>query len=218
MLTYEKLNDCYSKLLSYFSEGLYKEELQIAKKDFFTNAGILDEAKPNYALRMNQFFDWYFLTRKLNSHMQTPLAVATEQRDLRLTDEDVLTLKVLAEHDHSLYEFVKRKDDVITVKDLFSGKKVEVQAGNHIFNFDPKETFEARIVTIENKKYFLKGFCFHPESALKYILEEIKVFRKNPDLDFKEFLLRINRMRYKLEQYRHIKPELVYTNENKLRL
>lgn len=218
MLSYEQFSNSYSKLLSYFTEGLYQEELHLAKKDFFTNAGIVDETKPNYALRMNQFFDWYFLTRKLTSHMQTPLSVASEQRDLRLTDEDVATLTVLSQHQHSLYEFVKRKGDVIILKDLFSGKKIEILAGDQIFNFDPKETFEARVIELEKHNHFMKGFCFHPESALKYILEEIKIFKKNPDLDFRDFLLRLNRMRYKLEQYRHIKPELIYTNENKLRL
>jgi hypothetical protein len=87
-----------------------------------------------------------------------------------------------------------------------------------IFNFEDKETFEARIIEVQGRNYFLKGFCFHPQSAQKYILDEIKDYRKDPDLDFKEFLMRLNKMRYKLEQYRHIKPELIYTNENKLRL
>jgi hypothetical protein len=217
MLTLQQFEESYQKLIGHFTEGVYQEELMLAKKEFFST-GTLDENKPNYALRMRQFFDWYFLTRKLISHMQTPLEVALEQRSLRLTPGDVEALNILSKNQHSLYEFIKGKNDYFIVRDFFSGKKVEVLSEGQIFNFDDKESFEARLVEINGKNYFLKGFCFHPESAQKYILDEIKAYKKNPDLDFEEFLIRLNKMRYKLEQYRHIKPEMIYTNDNKLKL
>lgn len=218
MLTLQQFEDSYQKLIGYFTEGVYQDELMLAKKEFFSNTGTLDENKANYALRMRQFFDWYFLTRKLTSHMQTPLAVAIEQRNLRLTTEDTEVLGILSKCQHSLYEFIKEKNDYFIVRDFFTNKKVEVQSEGQIFNFDDKESFEARLVEVNGKNYFLKGFCFHPQSAQKYILDEIKSYRKNPDLDFEEFLIRLNKMRYKLEQYKHIKPEMIYTNENKLKL
>lgn len=218
MLTLQQFEESYQKLIGHFTEGVYQEELMMAKKEFFSNTGTLDENKPNYALRMRQFFDWYFLTRKLSSHMQTPLEVALEQRSLRLTPEDMATLDVLSKNQHSLYEFIKGKNDYFIVRDFFSGKKIEVLSEGQIFNFDDKESFEARLVEINGKNYFLKGFCFHPQSAQKYILDEVKTYKKNPDLDFEEFLIRLNKMRYKLEQYRHIKPEMIYTNDNKLKL
>ncbi|MBC7753458.1 MAG: hypothetical protein H7Z71_04415 [Moraxellaceae bacterium] len=218
MLTLQQFEDSYQKLIGHFTEGVYQDELMLAKKEFFRNTGTLDENKANYALRMRQFFDWYFLTRKLTSHMQTPLEVALEQRNLRLTPEDTEVLDILSKCQHSLYEFIKEKNDYFIVRDFFTNKKVEVQSVGQIFNFDDKESFEARLVEVNGKNYFLKGFCFHPQSAQKYILDEIKSYRKNPDLDFEEFLIRLNKMRYKLEQYKHIKPEMIYTNENKLKL
>jgi hypothetical protein len=217
-MTLNQFEESYAKVVSHFTAGVYADELLSAQKDFFNNTGTLDENKANYTLRMRQFFDWYFLTRKLSSHMQTPLFVAMDQRSLRLSDADQASLIVLSKHKHSLYEFLKLKKDTVFLKDLLTLKKIEVSAEGQLFNFDPKETFEARIIQIDQKNYFLKGFCFHPESALKYILEQLKNIRANPDLDIKEFLLRLNKMRYKLEQYRHIKPEMVYTNENKLNL
>lgn len=218
MLTLQQFEESFQKLVGHFTEGVYQEELMMAKKEFFSNTGTLDENKPNYALRMRQFFDWYFLTRKLSSHMQTPLEVALEQRSLRLTPEDVEALEILSKNQHSLYEFIKGKNDYFIVRDFFSNKKIEVLSMGQIFNFDDKESFEARLVEIGGKNYFLKGFCFHPQSAQKYILDEVKAYKKNPDLDFEEFLIRLNKMRYKLEQYRHIKPEMIYTNDNKLKL
>ena len=218
MLTLQQFEDSYQKLIGHFTDGVYQDELMLAKKEFFSNTGTLDENKANYALRMLQFFDWYFLTRKLTSHMQTPLEVALEQRNLRLTVEDTEVLDILSNCQHSLYEFIKEKSDYFIVRDFFTNKKIDVLSIGQIFNFDDKESFEARLVNINGKNYFLKGFCFHPQSAQKYILDEIKSYRKNPDLDFKDFLIRLNKMRYKLEQYKHIKPEMIYTNENKLKL
>ena len=65
---------------------------------------------------------------------------------------------------------------------------------------------------------FTKGFCFHPENAKKFIHEEIKRHKKDPDLDPDFFMLRLIRMKYKYEQYKHVKPEMIYSNESKLSL
>ncbi len=215
------LNDfenSYQKLIGYFTNGIYLAELHTAQKDFFSNTGTLDENKPNYSLRLHQFYDWYFLTRKLSSHSQTPMAVCIDQRDLRLNEDDLKCVQILSSHTHSLFEFIKVKKEIVFLKNLLTEKKIEVASEGQMFSFDSKETFEARYISIADRNYFLKGFCFHPDSAQKYILEELKKIRKNPDLDINDFALRLNKMRYKLEQYRHIKPDMVYTNENKLNL
>ena len=167
---------------------------------------------------MSQFYDWFFLDRPMKSYFKTPLAVAHEQRDLRLDQDDLTVIDILKSHQHSIYEFVKSKGDVFQLKDLFSGEKVSVQNSQTFFNFDEKEFFEARLVNLDGKKYFLKGFCFHPESAQKFILTQIKIYKANPDLQFKDFLIRLNKMRYKFEQYRHVKIEMIYNDDNKLGL
>jgi hypothetical protein len=218
MLNITQFENSYVKLVGHFAGPKFQDELNLARKEFFENAGTLDENKPNYTLRMNQFYDWYFLTRPLKGHMQTPLMVCSIQRELRFTEEDQETIEILKKARHSLFELVKVKKDEIILKDLFKNEKVSVNTDQHIFEFDEKEFFEARIIELDGKNYFLKGFCFHPESAQKFILSEVKVYQKNPDLDPSDFMLRLVKMRYKFEQYRHVKPDLIYTNENKLGL
>ena len=219
MITVEQFENSYHKLLTHFGTAQFQEELNTARKEFFENAGTLDENKPNYTLRMNQFYDWYFLTRPMRGYMQTPLNVCDMQRELRLTPEDLNTIEILkTTMNHSLFELIKVKGDELTLKDLFKDKKVIVKSSQHIFDFDEKEFFEARLIEISGQKHFLKGFCFHPESAQKFILSEVKVYQKNPDLNPSDFMVRLNKMRYKFEQYRHVKPEMIYTNENKLGL
>jgi hypothetical protein len=150
--------------------------------------------------------------------MKTPFIVCDMHRDLRLTEDDRQALEILKTGQHTFFEFLKSKNDYIHVKDLFTGKKMDIYQSNLVFGFDQKEYFQARVVQIDKKYYFLKSFCFHPESAQKFILEQIKIHQKNPDLNLEDLLLRLNKMRYKFEQYKHVKPELIYTNENKLGL
>ncbi len=218
-MNYEVFKSSLQKLIRYYTGTDFLEELNKAKKDYFENTGSLDEDKPNYNLRMHQFYEWYFLTRPLMSYMKTPLAASDQHRDLRLTEDDIKTIDILKKtQQHLLFEYIRIKNNIVCVKNLLSGKKIEIEQGGLIFGFDSKEFFQARIVEMDGKKYFLDSFCFHPESSQKFILSEIKVLQKNPDLSLEDLLLRLNKMRYKFEQYKHVKPEQIYTNDNKLGL
>lgn len=218
-MNYDLFMSSLQKLIRYYTGPDFLQELSMAKKHFFDNTGSLDEGKPNYNLRMHQFYEWYFLTRQLKSYMKTPLAACDQHRDLRLTDDDKKTIEILQNtHQHLLFEYIKIKNNVVFVKNLLSGKKIEIEQGEFVFGFESKEFFQVRIAEIDGKKYFLDSFCFHPEASQKFILGEIRLLQKNPDLSLEDFLLRLNKMRYKFEQYKHVKPELIYTNDNKLGL
>ena len=167
---------------------------------------------------MHQFYEWYFLTRLLKSYMKTPLDVCSLHRELRLNTEDEQTIEILKSHRHSVFEFLKLKKGDIHLKDLFRNEKIVVYHTDLVFGFDEKEYFEARLVKLGDSFHFLKSFCFHPESAQKFITSEVKVHQKNKDLNPETFILRLNKMRYKFEQYKHVKPELIYTNDNRLGL
>ncbi len=218
MLTWQEFQISMQKLIGHYTADAFHDELTLAKKEFFDNAGTLDENKPHYNLRMYQFYEWYFLTRPLKSYMKTPLEVCSMHRELRLNSEDEQTIEILKNHRHSVFEFIKFKKDDIYLKDLFKNEKITVHQVDLVFGFDEKEYFEARLVKIAENYHFLKSFCFHPESAQKFIATEVKVHHKNPDLNPENFILRLNKMRYKFEQYKHVKPELIYTNDNRLGL
>ena len=218
-MNYETLKLSLQKLIGFFTTPDFADELKAAKEEFFGNTGTLDENRPNFNLRMHQFYEWYFITRPLRSYMKSPLSVCEQQRGLRLTEEDLQAIEILKKtHQHLLFEFMKTKNDVIIVKDLLRNEKFEVNSSHFVFGFDSKEYFQARIVEIQNKKYFLNSFCFHPESSQKFIQNEVKELQKNKDLNLEDLLLRLNKMRYKFEQYKHVKPEMIYTNDNKLGL
>lgn len=220
MNEYEKLIE---KILNHFVSDAFKDELAMAKREFFENAGTLDENSEHYESRMAQFYDWYFFTRELKGFGQTPLEACLLVRELRFSDEELKTLEVLKQHRHSIFEFVKIKDGDVYIKDILQNKKgffssgvMVVKASPFVFGFDQDELFEVRLIPQGDSYVFTRGFCFHPESAKKFILAEAKRHRKDPDLDPDLLMLRLIKMRYKFEQYKHVKPELIYSNEGKL--
>lgn len=213
MNEYEKVME---KILNHFVSEAFKDELALAKKEFFENAGTLDEHSDHYEARMAQFYDWYLFTRELVGYKQTPLEACHLVRELRFTDEELQCIEVLKQHRHSLFEFIKIKNGDVYIKDLLANKKVIVKQSPYVFGFDPDEIFEVRLIPSGDSYIFTRGFCFHPESAKKFILSEVKRHRKDPDLDPDVMMLRLIKMRYKFEQYKHVRPEMIYSNEGKL--
>lgn len=209
---YEKLME---KILNHFAGEVFKDEVKKAKADFFDNAGILDENSPQFELRMSQFFDWYFFTRELSGYALTPLESAHTARELRFSPEELQTIELLKNHRHSIFEFLKIKGEDIFLKDLLKNEKLVVKSSPWIYGFDSDELFEARLIPHGDTYIFTRGFCFHPVDAKKYILSEIKRHRKDPDLNPDDMMLKLIKMRYKFEQYRHVKLDMIYTNENR---
>lgn len=206
------------KILNHFVGESFKDELQMAKEEFFGNSGVLDENSDHFETRMAQFYDWYFFTRELKGFGQTPLEACLLVRELRFSEEELKALEVLKQHRHSIFEFSKIKNGDVYIKDLLANKKLVVKESPYVFGFDSDELFEVRLIPQGDTYIFTRGFCFHPESVKKFILAEIKKHRKDPDLDPDLLMLRLIKMRYKFEQYKHVKPEMIYSNEGKLGL
>lgn len=215
MSEYEKLIE---KILSHFAGEDFKGELVRAKKEFFESSVTLDENSGAYDLRMSQFYDWYFFSRELSGFRQTPLSACLLVRELRFSELELKQLEALKNHRHSLFEFIKTKGSDVYIKDLLANKKLVVKSSPWIFGFDEEELFEARLLPHEDTYVFTRGFCFHPGLAKKFILDEVKRHQKDPDLDPGVMMLRLMKMRFKYEQYKHVNPEMIYTNDGMLGL
>lgn len=213
MNEFEKLIE---KILRHFAGDQFKDELTQAKKEFFGNVNLLEENSDQFETRMAQFYDWYFFTRSMKGYGQTPLDSCFMARELRFSDQEKHLLESLKQNIHSLFQLIKIRDEDVHIKDLFSGKKLVVKKSPWIYGFDALEFFEARLIPLGETYLFTRGFCFHPESASKYILNEVKSHKKDPDLDPDDFMLKLVKMRYKFEQYKHLKPEMIYSNDSKV--
>lgn len=206
------------ELLTIFAEGQYVQEVVNAKKEFFERAGIVDDESYTFESRMEQFLDWYLFSRELSNSHVPPIRMYLESGKFQIDESKRPYFENLANNKHSLFEFVRLRGRDIFVRDLLRGKRVvlfdsEVTAG---FNHD--EIFEARIIPHEKSFVFARGFCFHPAGAKNFILKEIKKVRHLDSSQQEALMLRLLKMRYKFEQYKHIKLEYIYTNDVTLKI
>lgn len=198
------------KSLAHFAGPLFREEVQDAKIKFFQPLSVPEESSPQFEMRMSQFFDWYFFTRALNGYRQTPLDSLYLTRELRFEPEEILLIDHMRRHRHSLFEFIKNKGDQLHLKDLMKNEKIIISAPHFSFGLHSDEVFEARMVPVGDNWIFMRGFCFHPEEARKFIMSEIKAHRKDPDLSPQELMLRLVKMNMRTEQYKHVSIQKIY--------
>jgi hypothetical protein len=212
---YENLID---RLILFFTTDRFKNEVAVGKKTFFDEAGIMDEESQVFEMRMTQFLEWYLFTRRLTESGLTPAQYALQLPDFEMTSQERPQFENLAAVRHGLFEFIKLRGEDIHVKDLWLNKKIVIPNSPINIGFNRDEIFDARLIPGGETFAFSRAFCFHPSEASRYIMGEIKRIRKleNPDEE-ETFMLRLLKMRYKYEQYRHLKLEYVYTNEKRVR-
>jgi hypothetical protein len=206
------------RLLQHYAANSYLPEVAEAKSEFFDHAGIVDQDSYQFDVRMAQFLDWYLFSRENSKTHLPPIQMALENPPIALTDDELGQLNQLVRTQHSLFEFDKIRGQDIFVKELFHAKKFVIRNSDVSAGFNHDEIFEARIIPLEDTYVFAKGFCFHPPEATKFILQEVKKVRHLDQSQKGALILRLMKMKYKHEQYRHIRLEYIYTNEAKLRM
>jgi hypothetical protein len=215
MTTYEKIVE---QLIQQFTGPEYQREVLEAKREFFERAGIVDEEAINFETRMSQFLDWYMFSRELSTVHLPPVKLFLEKHKADLEPETLIFYENLTQSIHSLFEFVKLRESDITIYDLFSKKKFVLQDSAITAGFNPEEIFEARIIPFEKTWVFTRGFCFHPLEATRFIQKEIKQVRHLDHSHKEALMLKLLKMRYKFEQYKHIRLDFIYSNDGKLRI
>jgi len=205
-------------LVNHFTSKDYNDEVLNAKREFFEQAGIIDEESHYFEARMAQFLDWYIFTRPLSKYHVSPAQLVLSKDELDMTENDAKAYEQIARSEHSLFEFLKVRGSDVYIYDLFQKKKVVLKECDLRVGFNPNEIFDVRIVPFANKLHFARGFCFHPSEAKKFILKEIKKVRHLEKEQHESLMLRLLKMRYKLEQYRHIRLEYIYTNDPNIKI
>ena len=210
------------KLMNYFAGENHVDEVAEAKREFFDRAGILDEMSSDFEMKMAQFVDWYLFSRPLSKNKQTPLEAAMTMSKGPLNGEDRAALENMTKSIHSLFEFLKLKGDDVYVRDVFTAQKHVIKSSPITVGFNKSELFEARLFPVQDSFQFSKAFCFHPPQVTKIILKEVKKVKKMEQVDVapaKEALLvRLFKLRYKHEQYKHLDVREIYSPDSKLRI
>lgn len=213
-MSYESLIE---RLIAYFTGPKFVKDISAAKREFFDDAGIMDEATPDFEVRMTQFLDWYLFSRGLHQVHLTPSQYALQISDFKMEPSERPAFENLANVRHSLFDFNRVRGSDIYVQDLFSDEEIVIRNSDVRIGFNRDEIFDARLIPNGEERVFAKGFCFHPVEASRFITGEIKKLRKASDEEREILMLRLLKMRYKYDQYRHLKLDFIYTTEKKVR-
>jgi hypothetical protein len=215
MTVYDKI---FEKLVQHYTGPEFQREVLEAKREFFERAGIIDEESVNFETRMSQFLDWYMFSRELSDVHMPPVNFHLGKNIGGMTAEEKVLYENLTKTMHSLFEFIKLRDSDVVIYDLFAKKKIKLEDSTITAGFNPDEIFEARLIPFEKTWVFTRGFCFHPLEASKFIHKEIKQVRHLDQTHKEALMLKLMKMRYKFEQYKHIRLDFIYSNDGKLRI
>ncbi len=210
-------HELIDRLIVYYTGHEFTREVADAKREFFDEAGVMDEENIFFEMRVTQFLEWYLFSRPLMSNLLTPAQSALVDKPFVKSESEIEKFQNLSRIKHSLFEFQKIRGDDVFIRDLFSGEKILIQKSPIQIGFSREEIFDARLIPDGNQYQFTRAFAFHPHEATDYILDEIKKVQRADFVLQDVLMLRLLKMRYKYEQYRHLKLEHVYTNERKVR-
>ncbi|KAK3584257.1 hypothetical protein CHS0354_035338 [Potamilus streckersoni] len=104
--------------------------------------------------------------------MDTPLTIFCKMNVHKFSPKELEIYHELANHNHSLFEFIKVTDKETVIYDLFKRKKLHIPDVHMLFGFEKGCYFETRVFSIEGKPVFAPFFTTHPFKANKAIWKQ----------------------------------------------
>jgi hypothetical protein len=208
------LQELHERLLSWASVPPRDQDLLRAKREHFDQYGEPHEEDRSFEVRVNGMLDAYLYEYRPAGGFATTVERFVESEGPSLTPAELAACRDLGSSVHGLFEVRKITDGRVRLRDVFTGKDVEVTERRHVAGLDKEDLLEARLLPYEGAFYFSSAYLYHPREARKAILAEVKRMKKatpkGVDPDVKPFLARLSRMALKMERYRNVRLESIY--------
>ncbi len=205
------IRDYLDRVLDYYSQGPYYDEVKAAKEEYFERAGRVAEGSEKFELQMKAFIDWYLFDRPLKKSEIAPVKLFVLEHLESLEENEKAIFTELSKTTHSLFELLKVKDSDIHLKDLFDGEKYVVHEGDINKGFSKGDIFEARLIPFKGELVFGGAFIFHPKECRSFILKQIKKIKYLDQKQRLRLMHQLASMKLKIEQYAHIDVKHIYT-------
>ena len=118
-------------------------------------------------------------------------------------------MQLQKEHLHTLFTFVKIKNNKALIKDIFTSKKYIIDDVNYFYGINRNTIFESRIFNINDVIYLSNYLIIHPNNTKKDILKETKNIKKK-GLNRKDFFIKLHSFHTKWKRYRNINIKSIY--------
>jgi len=170
------LRETLEQLFEFVAQHIPSEQIMMAKKEYQKTTGEIYEDDKSYNSRMALFLEWYLLDQYEPGTRQTVLENIIEDNSSSWTPDRLESYKDVSKNIQALFEIKKVRDNSVTVLDLFTDEKYQIEEEDSKIAFRKNDIFQGRIVP-HNDKYFFTGyFCFHPNKTQRYIKGEAKKF------------------------------------------
>ena len=170
------LRETLEPLFEFVAQHIPSEQIMMAKKEYQKTTGEIYEDDKSYNSRMALFLEWYLLDQYEPGTRQTVLENIIEDNSFSWTPDRLESYKDVSKNIQALFEIKKVRDNSVTVLDLFTDEKYQIEEEDSKLAFRKNDIFQGRIVP-HNDKYFFTGyFCFHPNKTQRYIKGEAKKF------------------------------------------
>ena len=168
------LRETLEQLFEFVAQHIPSEQIMMAKKEYQKTTGEIYEDDKSYNSRTSLFLEWYLLDQYELGTRQTVLENIIEDNSSSWTPDRLESYKDVSKNIQALFEIKKVRDNSVTVLDLFTDEKYQIEEEDSKLAFRKNDIFQGRIVP-HNDKYFFTGyFCFHPNKTQRYIKGEAK--------------------------------------------
>jgi len=203
-------NEMFDKINNYLSiDYKFSNEIVDAKEKYFEITGKVNDDDLDFSNRMNAFLLWFTFNWKVSPGNVSPFDEYIEYLKKKEEKSEQNLMENQKNHIHSLFTFIKIKNNKTLIKDVFTSDKYNIKDIDYFNKVSKNTIFETRIFTFNNSFYFSNYFITHPNIAKKDIFKEAKNIKKN-GLNKIDFLLKLHSFHTKWNRYRNINIKSIY--------
>lgn len=169
MIIAEKMD----QLIEYVTQNNDADYIFQAKQGYQKVTGEIYVDDKSYETRMGLFLEWFIFDR-LTPEKNISLIESITTGNTHWNLSDLSIFRDFSRSIHSLFLVKKIRDEGVTLQDLFSDEKYEVNEPESKIMFQSKDIFEGRLLPYEGEYYFSGNFCFHPQEVSKYLFKVSK--------------------------------------------
>jgi hypothetical protein len=200
------------KLTSIATAESYLDAVREAKARYFRATGEVFEDDSFFEPRMNGFLEYYLFDWPAAPGGKSSTAVVIERGRASLPPDELVAYAGFDRNVHAIFEFKKKKGEIVTVLNLYDDEKYEVHERRTLAGLEKGDVFEARLLPFGDKLHFSNAFVFHPRAVRKFVISELKNARKAVGKPTAA-IHRLAYLRLRFDRLRRVDVEKIYSKE-----
>lgn len=207
--TYQYLD----KLIALATGDQFLDAVREAKGRYFRATGEVFEDDPFFEQRMNGFVEYYLFDWEAAPGGKSTTAVILSREQAVLPPDELVAFGGFDRNVHSIFEFKKKKGDLVTVLNLYDDETYQVYERRALAGLEKGDIFDARLLPFGDKLHFSNAFVFHPKAVRKFIAAELKIARKTGIGRPTDVLHRMAYLRLRFDRFRRVDVTKIYSKE-----